>query len=93
MRASKEPMKPRLVELGIPLESWVDGFGNVENLGGGVFRVPVYKVHRSPDGEEPDAHEIVFYALIRLSKIRQGLMMLRELAAGLLEDSRQVAKH
>lgn len=84
MSGTREAPKPRLVELGMPTESWVDGFGNIENLGGGVFRVPVYRVHHAPNGDGPDEHEIVFYALVRLKNIASGLLTLRELIAGLL---------
>lgn len=93
MGEAKDASKPRLVELGLPLESWVDGFGNIENLGSGVFRIPFYKVRKPLSGDGPDEHEIVFYALIRLANITEGLMMLRELAAGLLPDSRDPLTH
>jgi hypothetical protein len=75
-----------MVELSSAPEVWVDGFGNVENLGGGVYRIPLYKIHRPPGGEGPIEHEIVAFVLANLRTVEESLKALRDdLVRGLLE--------
>ena len=86
MQGRKDLNRPRLVEVASAKEVWVDGFGNVENLGGGVYRIPLYKIHRPPGGEGPVEHEIVAYVLANLAHIANSLTEMRdELAKGLFE--------
>lgn len=86
MRERRDADRPRLVEVSSAKEVWVDGFGNVENLGGGVYRIPLYKIHRPPCGEGPVEHEIVVFVLANLSNIGSSLAELRdEPVTGLIE--------
>jgi hypothetical protein len=57
----------------------------VENLGGGVYRIPLYKIHRPPGGDGKVEHDIVVTVLANLGTIEHSLAELREeLIAGLL---------
>jgi len=86
MQGRRDTDRPRLVELGAAPEVWVDGFGNVENLGGGVYRIPLYKIHRPPGGVGRVEHEIVAFVLANVTTIKDNLVELRtDLVLGLLE--------
>jgi len=86
MQGRRDTDRPRMVELSSAPEVWVDGFGNLESLGGGVYRIPLYKVHQPANGEGPALHEIVCFVLANISTVEHSLGELRDnLVMGLLE--------
>jgi hypothetical protein len=86
MTERRDADRPRVVELSSAPEVWVDGFGNLENLGGGVYRIPLYKIHRAPEGDGPALHEIVCFVLANIGTVEHSLAEMRDtLVMGLLE--------
>jgi hypothetical protein len=77
--------QPRLVELGAMPEFWCDGVGRIEALGGGTYRLLLYRVHHPVNGEGPTEHEIVAAVLTNLATLSQALPMLQVLVAGARE--------
>lgn len=84
MSASREPPPdaPPLVELAPVPEFWVDGIGKVESLGGGAYRILLYKIKRPPEGDAPVEREIVAAVLTNLAHVNQAIALLRALAEG-----------
>jgi hypothetical protein len=83
MAFAAEQDRPRLVELGNVPEFWADGIGKIEDLGGGTYRLLLYKVHRPLDGEGPVEHEVVAAVLVNLAMVSSILPALRLLVCRL----------
>jgi hypothetical protein len=73
------PDQPRLVEMGPVRDVWVDGIGKIEPLGGGTYRVVLYRVHQPLDGQGPVEHDVVVAILANMPALESAAATLRAL--------------
>lgn len=72
--------RPRLVETGQVQDVWVDGIVRIEPLGGGTYRIVLFRKHECPDGV-PE-REIVVSLLANVPALSDAREFLTDLLAG-----------
>jgi hypothetical protein len=87
MGSARAPERPRVVEMRVAEEVWVDGIVEAQKVGGGVYRLLWYKVRRPPGSEGPSEHAIQLEMLVLANRLGPIITLLRSLVDGDIDPS------